>query len=727
MADVDLKILVYGDTNMNTIDGSSVWTQSVTLALAAIERASVTLLLKAPIENDRLTAPLVSHANIDVVDAFGEDLYPDLRNTLSPHQVAQLMIGDNERLSGFDVALIRGYRLAIRLAKEPILARRLWIYLTDIPQTAASLGPESVAELTRIAEVAEAFLCQTEELRTFLEQTIPGTAGRCHLLAPIIPSPPSVRPKQAPTVDHVRLVYAGKFAWAWNTLDMTRLPQQLAVSGIDAELTMIGHKIHNEPDHPGFHHAMRSALDESEGVAWLGGMPRLQALAELANHDFGLSWRHHSLDTSLELSTKLLEYCAAGVPPILNRSLVHEQLFGFDYPLFVETAEDIAKVIRTVLARPERYLNTQARCVEIAEAFTVDSGSAAMAAVLDRLHPQPVSQPGLARQRRVTVISHDLKFFNRILTRLQSDQRLSVAVDEWEALHVHDESRTLELMDVADVVIAEWCGPNAAFASEYKQDGQKLIVRLHRFELYSGYWRKVDIDAVDTVVAVSPYYEQLILEHTGWPAEKVQVIPNFVDVAQLDRAKLPGSRFNLGFIGVAPARKRFDLALAVLRMLRQRDRRYSMFVKTKLPWDYPWIWEKSEEASHYAAAFRTIAEPDVHGAVTFDVFGPDVGAWLRKIGFVLSTSDDESFHLAPAEGMASGAIPIVRDWPGANTIYDDRWIVSTPEEMAARILEWSSPIDHFDAVRADAQDEVRRRYDEPLVTEAWLDLVLDDS
>ena len=62
-----------------------------------------------------------------------------------------------------------------------------------------------------------------------------------------------------------------------------------------------------------------------------------------------------------------------------------------------------------------------------------------------------------------------------------------------------------------------------------------------------------------------------------------------------------------------------------------------------------------------------------------------MAAWLRRVGFVLSTSDDESFHVAPAEGMASRAVPVIRHWPGAETIYDSRWIRETPAEMAAPV------------------------------------------
>ena len=63
------------------------------------------------------------------------------------------------------------------------------------------------------------------------------------------------------------------------------------------------------------------------------------------------------------------------------------------------------------------------------------------------------------------------------------------------------------------------------------------------------------------------------------------------------------------------------------------------------------------EREHYAAALRRVQRsPLLRGAVVFDDAGPDVAAWLRRVGFVLSTSDDESFHVAPGggHGVASG-------------------------------------------------------------------------
>jgi hypothetical protein len=101
-----------------------------------------------------------------------------------------------------------------------------------------------------------------------------------------------------------------------------------------------------------------------------------------------------------------------------------------------------------------------------------------------------------------------------------------------------------------------------------------------------------------------------------------------------------------------------------------------------------------------------------------------VAAWLRRVGFVLSTSDDESFHVAPAEGMASGAVPVIRHWPGAETIYDPRWIHETPAEMAAFIASLASPDDWRAAGRVAR--EQARGFELSSVCRTWQRLLTTD-
>ena len=43
--------------------------------------------------------------------------------------------------------------------------------------------------------------------------------------------------------------------------------------------------------------------------------------------------------------------------------------------------------------------------------------------------------------------------------------------------------------------------------------------------------------------------------------------------------------------------------------------------------------------------------------------------WYRGIGTILSSSDSEGCHTSVLEGMASGAYPVVHNWPGAQGLF----------------------------------------------------------
>ena len=237
---------------------------------------------------------------------------------------------------------------------------------------------------------------------------------------------------------------------------------------------------------------------------------------------------------------------------------------------------------------------------------------------------------------------------------------------------------------------------------------------------------QLKIGAVNQVVCVSKHYARLCREYTGWPDTKVATVPNALDIAQLDRPKLDGARLHLGIIGIVPSRKRLDLALDVLEELRRHDDRYLLFIKSAMPWDHWWVWQNPAEREHYATVLRRAQRsPLLRGAVIFDDAGPDVAAWLRRVGYILSTSDDESVHVAPAEGMASRAVPVLRHWPGAETIYHTRWIHRGPAQMAAAITaladhdHWRAAGDdaHAHAAAAFSQDRVCQAHRLPAVRE----------
>ena len=732
------RALVYGDIDLNLIDGSAIWLQSVTQALARAG-CTVTLVLKAPVRTSRLIAPLLAEPGITVRRPFEEHLVEgsgSLRPSAATDLLARL---DAEQRH--DLVVLRGRALTAATARSEAFTGRLWPYLTDVPQSVPGLTPETASELEMIATASRYLLCQTEELRCFLEGSIPAACGKCVLLPPMLADIPSARGAEAAGTP-LRLVYTGKFAPRWNTLEMTELPALLAARGVPSELHMAGDKIHD--DATGYQQRMREAL-EGDGVTWHGGHSREEVMRLAASCDIGLSWRHPDLDASLELSTKVLEFGALGLPVILNRTPMHEALLGADYPLFAVSLADVTAAAAAAAADPGLYRLAADRTGRASAQFTLDRAAERLRGYLAAALPprvggaggvwecgQPPQAQGVQggrppgrRRTHVVVAGHDLKFFTPLLSYLRLQPDLEVRLDQWAALGKHDPAASRELAAWADVVICEWCGPNAVWYSRHKRRGSRLLVRLHRFELRSPYPGQLKISAVNQVICVSKHYARLCREYTGWPETKVATVPNALDVAQLDRPKLDGARFHLGLVGMVPSRKRLDLALDVLEELRREDDRYLLFVKSGMPWEHWWVWQNPAEREHYASALRRVQRsPLLRGAVVFDDAGPDVAAWLRRVGFVLSTSDDESFHVAPAEGMVSRAVPVLRHWPGAETIYDMRWIHRGPAEMAAAIMAFD---DHdWRAAGDDAHAQAAAAFNLARVCQAWHGLLTAD-
>jgi glycosyltransferase involved in cell wall biosynthesis len=337
-----------------------------------------------------------------------------------------------------------------------------------------------------------------------------------------------------------------------------------------------------------------------------------------------------------------------------------------------------------------------------------------------------VTTPPAARApRRVLVSGYDLKFIRELAGLLAARPDLDVTLDEWAWL-TKGTGRTEGLSTGADSIVAEWARPNAVWLSRRKGQHQFLVVRLHRYELDSPYPREIVIENVDAVVYISPWTGRRIADELGWPSEKLVFIPNFVDVDWFDRPKLRGAQFGIGIVGVEWANKRFDLALDILAEVRRHDPRFALFVRSKMPWQNAYAWARSQEREHVGRCFERIEQdPLLRGSVAFSPPGRDMAGWYRRIGHILSTSDIEGSHVAAAEGMASGAVPVMRPWQGASELYGEEWVHDSVQHAADAIL--NNADEHAWAARAArAQMLIRQTASPAGVVQAWADLLHGD-
>lgn len=741
-----VKVFLYGDVNLNIIDGSAIWLQSMAQVWAATG-AQVDVQLKAPETRALLSGPLREIPGVRVLDSQPKSGGPKAAEALTHKEVVAIAL-ERDAADPYDVVMARGLQVCRALSEAPVLAGKLWAYVTEYAYGAESFDAERQDVFKELAGRARFVLAQTDEARSVVEALIPEAAGKTLLLGPMIPD--ALAPRMKPSLENsasasdaligtvenpLRLIYTGKFAKDWRTDLMPDLVGELEKLGVIADLTMVGDKVHNERSDPDWASRMMAIIQTQQPrVTWAGAKDRATSLEMVAGSHIALSWRSIQLDLSLEMSTKVLEASGLGVPSLINRTPMHESLLGNDYPLLVDartdTVADIAATIRDALPA---LGDLSDRVHQATEKYRMASRAEDLKAYLRRIgivagkdgtFTNTVELPAAARRGgrplRVLLASHDLKFAGELVTILERLRGVELRFDHWEALHRHDAAASQELLDWADTVICEWAGTNAVWYSQHKRPDQRLVVRLHMFELRGNWLDRIDTDNVDLFVTVSEFTRGLVEQQLGVSPEKTTVIPNAISFADFERPAVDRREYRLGLVGFVPLLKRPDRAIDLLRRLRTVDDRYTLHIRGRQPWEYRHLWQKPEQREAYLEMFARLGVDDIHKSIAFEPFGADMANWYRKIGWMLSPSTTESFHLAPAEGTAAGALPVFWERPGVREIFGDEFVVQDTEAAAEFILATNSDPEAR-ARRLEIAREMVEPFDEQIVEKSWVE------
>ncbi|HET9157683.1 MAG TPA: glycosyltransferase, partial [Myxococcaceae bacterium] len=602
------------------------------------------------------------------------------RGPLNPGEAMDsLQSLDSDR--GFDLVILRGRALSEGICRANAFPGRLWVYyLTPHDHEPGS----EVEHLRRIAPASARILCQTGAIETMAEAALGEHRNKLMLLPPMIPSPPSPPPER-PDAGPLKLLYAGKIAPEYYFLEMVETFVRLRQARPDAELHVVGDKVHTPPDDPGFRPAAQAALKDTENLVWHGGLTRDSTLELMREADVALSVRHPMMDK--ELATKLLEYGAAGCPVILNRTPIYDELLGPDYPLFATDPGEVREAVTRLAADRSVRARAAERCLGASRDHTYER-------IAERLAPQlrdlVGTYPRASRadpRPHLVIAGHDLRFLASIPAHAEACGT-QLRWDIWPGHDQTNKSASRQLGRWADTVFCEWCLGNAVFYSRNLEPRQQLVVRYHRQERDTDFPDSLEIDQVHRLVFVGRHLLDEAAQRYGWPEEKLLVVPNAIDAEALRRPKVPWSPFILALIGYVPARKRLDRALDLIEGLRGHDRRFRLLLKGRHPEQLEWLWKREDEKSYFEGQLRRIrGSPFLREGVSFEPYREGVGGFLQKAGWILSTSDHEGHQVSVAEGMASGCAPVILERAGAMEQYEARWIHQAPEDAAKAVLD----------------------------------------
>lgn len=664
-----MKVAVLAEQNFNLIDGSTIWLLNVCKLLGMQADLDTHLVLSHRLENPVLARELPESIRMIGADALLEAA--GLTDTQLRPETLTDVLGAWEAATGrFDRIFVRGSDYLTALLASDRFAGRVVVYAPSaIPDLAA---PEP--EWIRLARggTANAVVIQSETAQRALESLYDYPANRVHVVPPIVfADDPVTRNTDGPTV----LCYSGKvdlhygFDWLLDIATQASGDPGLGISLIAGKDTYRARYRDFFKRMDGFRRSVESGA--IRGVDLVTNVPHAEAKARMGRAHFAYCLRHDRYDDVIEISTKIVEFCTLGVPPILNDNALNRALFGADYPYYVDIArDDIPARVLAIMATRDgpAHAAAQARIAEIARRFSAEALSDRLG---EAIRGWPLGAPALTdTPRRILIATHERKFLRQFIDRTRGDPQIDIAWEPWRSTQ-KPEGRP-GVPEGIDTVFCEWCCENAVWHSANKRPGTKLIVRLHRFEAFRDFPARVAWDNVDALIVVSDWFRDRMIERHGVDPARIHVMPQYIDWHALNRPKLPEARFTLGLVGINPfEHKRFDRAVDFLAALRARDPRFRLAVRSAMPWEIDWVWNREDETrARFETLFaRIFDDPDLSGAIRFDPAGGDMEEWYRGIGTILSSSDSEGCHTSVLEGMASGALPVVHDWPGARGLF----------------------------------------------------------
>jgi glycosyltransferase involved in cell wall biosynthesis len=678
------RVLICANPDLNYIDGSSVWSQTITLAIAATGAAKVDFLARSPQSRSELFIPFKSSNNVHIIDGTdGKYWDGHKRSRLSPELMASLAI---RLANSYDIIVVRGLHILEALSDSPATLEKCWVYLTDIPQKLEEYTFQQKQLLGNMGRQCKLLLCQTDGFISIWKNLLSlQYHHKIRLYEPLIPD---ILDNQK-TLDFRKpnVIYAGKFKKEWMTLEMTQAWADVYPRFFNSKFIVIGDKIHNDKDDHQYKHNMLSALERTPGINWLGAKPRTFVQEHLLNARVGVSWRAETMNKTIELSTKVLEYGGAGCAAIINRNTLHEKLFDKDYPLFANNYEEFKHALQISLSDLTLTQNCANILKSVAKEYTFSKRVEKIRLWLDERTPTSNAINVL----KVLVAGHDFKFLQPILKRLSDLNRYEFIIDEWQGHDKHSEVESVTHLSNAELVFCEWSLGNLKWYSKHKKAGQILVSRFHAQEIRSPLIHQINWNNVDHLIFVSEHMRSLALKHPSLQLDrsKTSVIPNYIDASKFNRLpKMGDSHFCLGLLGYVPQSKRVDRALDLMEILIARDRRYTLRIKGRHALSYDWIINNSGEFEYYNLIFERInSNPLLRYNVIFDPPGDDVNQWFSLVGYILSPSDHESFHMAIGEGILTGTFPVIWDWEGAEQLWGPPWIVHSAQDAADLIID----------------------------------------
>lgn len=259
--------------------------------------------------------------------------------------------------------------------------------------------------------------------------------------------------------------------------------------------------------------------------------------------------------------------------------------------------------------------------------------------------------------------------------------------------------------------------PLAAFATGRAPEARLIITRHVLFPLKRIH--ALTLSRVARVIAVSEPVARALNAQKIFPARKISVVPNGIDLERFDTSKrdesraslsqklgIDGERLLVGTLGEINQLKGHEEFLRAAALISKQFARADFIIAGA---------DTTRTGEHRAALERLIGDSGLRGRVHLPGWIEDVAGYLAALDVFVSASRTESFGLAIVEAMASGAAVVATMTEGARSIVEDGATgslvpVGDAEAMAASVCALLSDNDERLRLAAQARQAVRERF-----------------
>ncbi|MCM3675701.1 glycosyltransferase [Peribacillus simplex] len=368
-----MKVLLFGFIDMNSMDGSAVFLSSLASTIALDSNIEVGLLLASPVKRDILIKPLEKFDNITILNPFVDPFFSAdddewVKKGVIDFDIAEMLISHYWSQKGYDWLFVRSIETVEKMAKHKHIIKNTLVYATGLTHIGQDINEEKFESIKNIYDQCAYFLCQTEEMCEFVIEilNLNKEKNKVSLLTPMIPN---IESAEGQTRLKNKLVYTGKFDPDWKTIPIITAFKELKREIPNLSLDIAGDKFKWVKDDSQFREEAAYLLKNTDGLTWYGALTRENAQQLIVNSDIGITWRSEEMDSSLELSTKLLEYGVLRKAVIMNPTKMHIKLFGEDYPLYAVTEKDFRDAVKLALCNKEIYEFAAKRMYQVSRQF----------------------------------------------------------------------------------------------------------------------------------------------------------------------------------------------------------------------------------------------------------------------------------------------------------------------------------------------------------------------